>query len=120
MISYVSGLVVRFWAWLCSWYRRAEKPLGTVLAEELPDKLDRNVVYVLGEGKHRWFVALTCPCGCGNTLQVSLLPDSKPRWRLIEHADDGTVTVEPSIWREVGCRSHFFLRRGRIQWCDGR
>lgn len=117
MISYVIGLLVRLWVWLRSWFRRPERPLTTVLVEELPDRVDPKAVYLLGESKHRWFVALACPCGCGNTLQVSLLPNSTPRWRLIEHADDGTVTLEPSIWREIGCRSHFFLRRGRIQWC---
>lgn len=117
MISYAVSLVVRLWTWLSSPWRRTERPLRAVLIEELPDRLDPKVVYVLGEGKYRWFVALACPCGCGTTLQVSLLPDSKPRWRLIEHPEDGTVTLEPSIWREIGCRSHFFVRHGRIQWC---
>lgn len=120
MISYASALLMQLWVWVCSWFRRTKKPLNTVLVEELPDSLNPNVVYVLGQGKHRWFVALVCPCGCGKMLQVSLLAGSTPRWRLIEHADDGTVTLEPSVWREIGCRSHFFLRRGRIQWCDPR
>jgi hypothetical protein len=108
------------WVWLKSWFAHPAppaKPLKTIHAEELPEQLDPEAVYVLGEGKHRWFVAMVCPCGCKATLQMSLLPDAKPRWRLVEHTDDGTVTLQPSIWRKVDCQSHFFLRRGMIQWC---
>jgi hypothetical protein len=105
------------WAWIRSWFVRKPTPLRTVHLEELPDQLDPKAVYVLGEGKHRWFAAMLCPCGCGATVQVSLMPESRPRWRLIEHGADGTVSLDPSLWREGGCESHFFLRRGLIQWC---
>ncbi|MDM9644782.1 DUF6527 family protein [Rhizobium sp. S163] len=27
-------------------------------------------------------------------------------------------TLHPSVWRNSGCRSHFWVRRGRIAWCD--
>jgi hypothetical protein len=84
--------------------------------EELPEVLDPAVVYVLGEGKHLWFVAMICPCGCNSTLQMSLLADAIPRWTLIEHSD-GTISLQPSVWRTLGCRSHFFLRRGLVKWC---
>lgn len=30
---------------------------------------------------------------------------------------DGTVSIKPSGWRQKGCRSHFFLKRGQIEWC---
>ncbi len=79
-------------------------------------RLDSKDVYVLGEGTHLWFVAMTCPCGCKETLQMSLLHDAKPKWKMIEHGD-GTISLQPSIWRKVGCQSHFFLRHGLIQWC---
>ena len=32
---------------------------------------------------------------------------------------DGSVSLMPSVWRQKGCRSHFFLRHGRIDWCPG-
>lgn len=120
MIQRVTAALSRLWAWLRSWFIRPARPLKTVHAEELPDRLDPKAVYVLGEGNHRWFVTMICPCGCGATLQMSLLPDARPRWRLIEHSDDGTISLQPSVWRQVGCRSHFFLRRGLIQWCPDR
>ncbi len=74
-------------------------------------------VYVLGEKQYLWSVALLCPCGCGEALHMSLHDDSRPRWRIRDHRD-GTVTLFPSVWRTVGCRSHFFLRRGRVEWCS--
>jgi hypothetical protein len=119
MMKFITDLVMRIWLWLASWFKGAPKPLRTVHVEELPEVLHPNAVYVLGEGQHKWFVALRCPCGCGATVQVSLLPDAKPRWRLIEHADK-TVSLEPSVWGRMGCRSHFFLRRGVIEWCGQR
>lgn len=111
-------ILVEIGTWLRSWFVRPVRPLQTVYVEELPDLLDPKAVYILGQGRHLWFVALLCPCGCNEVLQVSLLPDAKPKWSLIEHADDGSITLQPSVWRKIGCRSHFFLRRGRVLWCS--
>ena len=99
-----------------SWFRQEPKPLTTIRLGELPDDLDPCAVYVLGEGAYLWFVVMRCPCGCGENLYMTLLPESNPRWQLTEHTN-GTISLQPSIWRKVGCRSHFFLRRGRIEWC---
>ena len=65
-----------------------------------------------------WHVALVCPCGCGATIALNVLPDASPRWRLYESADGPTLS--PSVWRTTGCRSHFILRRGGVIWCHGR
>jgi len=109
-------LLKKLWLWIVSLFSRKPRPLGTVRVEELPDRLDPRAVYLVGEGEHQWFVALICPCGCGETLHMSLLPDARPRWRARVN-ESGTVSLEPSVWRQVGCKSHFFLRHGFIQWC---
>lgn len=85
-------------------------------AEDLPDICDSYVLYIVGEGGHDWYAAFTCPCGCQETIQLNLQPDSRPLWRLHLHWN-GTVTVHPSINRIRGCRSHFWVRKGRVQWC---
>lgn len=106
------------WVWrtVVGWFGpRHERALKTVFVEELPDRLDTTTIYVAGENSHYWFVAMKCPCGCGETLHMSLLADARPQWSLIQHKD-GTVSLAPSVWRQVGCRSHFFLRQGRVQW----
>lgn len=84
--------------------------------EELPDELDRKSVYLVGENNHLWFAAMLCPCGCGSVLQMGLMAAQRPRWTVVEH-NDGTVSLHPSVWRIVGCKSHFWLRRGKINWC---
>ena len=85
--------------------------------QELPDAPIAGVLYVLGENGHLWSAALLCPCGCGDTIEVSLHQEGRPRWRLTEYGD-GKVSLSPSIWRTTGCRSHFILDRGLIQWCQ--
>ena len=110
-------IFIRFLRSLFSWFTRESKPLKTVRAQEIPDFLDPSSVYIVGEGEYLWFVVMICPCGCGNTLQMSLLSEAKPRWKLIEHKD-GTISLFPSVWRKIGCCSHFYLRSGYIVWCD--
>ncbi|WP_338341959.1 DUF6527 family protein [Shinella sp. WSC3-e] len=40
----------------------------------------------------------------------------KPRWDIAVDAK-GRPTLRPSVWRNTGCKSHFWLRSGRIVWC---
>lgn len=105
-----------FWAWLTRPFRRKPRPWGSVVVDDIPEAARPGVVYLVGEGGHLWFAAFVCPCGCGELVQLNLLPDARPRWSAERHPD-GTVTIAPSVWRVAGCRSHFFLRRGRVEWC---
>lgn len=87
-----------------------------VYADEVPESVGPHTIIAVGEGVHLWYAVFACPCGCGELVQLSLLPDERPRWRLTV---DGTVpTLSPSIWRRRGCRSHFFLRNGLVLWCS--
>ncbi|WP_246471270.1 DUF6527 family protein [Aminobacter carboxidus] len=58
---------------------------------------------------------MLCPCGCRRVLHMNLLADERPCWRLTRH-DDGTTTLHPSVWRKTDCGSHFWFRRGRVEW----
>ena len=84
-------------------------------AEEEPDDLAPMVVYAIGEGMHLWHLAMLCPCGCRARIQLNALPKDTPCWTLVAH--DGVPTLRPSVWRKVGCRSHFILRDGLVKWC---
>ena len=93
-----------------------ERPTKTVLVEgAFPPKLQPRTLYVLTEDGLPWQAALICPCGCRKTLELNLLPDEHPRWRA-STAHRGRSTLFPSVDRMVGCRSHFWLRNGRIVW----
>lgn len=58
---------------------------------------------------------IKCPDGCGDTLVINLDPRSGKAWSL--DARQGSLTLDPSVWREDGCRSHFILWRDHILWC---
>jgi hypothetical protein len=94
-------------------------PMRTIYTAEVPDEPLRQTVYLIGEERHLWIAALRCPCGCGELLQMSLMPEGHPRWQAVTHWN-GTTSLHPSVWRQKGCRSHFFLCRGRVIWCDKR
>src|SRR5690349_21506372 len=77
--------------------------------ELMPPELRERVLYV----SIRYATAVhLCACGCG--IRV-VTPISPPEWRLTWDGD--TVSLYPSIgnW-QFPCRSHYWIRRGRIVW----
>jgi len=101
------------------WLRGRPAPFRVERVLDVPEKLAAKTVYLIGEREHLWAAAFVCPCGCGEVIQLSLLADSRPSWSMRQDAD-GNVTLHPSVWRVRGCRSHFFLRRGLVEWVDSR
>jgi Family of unknown function (DUF6527) len=83
--------------------------------DDLPDEAVPGKLYLIGEGGRHWIAAMRCPCGCGETLEMNLLPDSKPVWKL--KVENMVPTLHPSVWRKDGCRAHYLLRNGRVIWC---
>lgn len=63
----------------------------------------------------KWAV-FRCPCGCGDKLSLSLVSNRRPSWRVTADCL-GRPTVSPSVWQRGGCHSHFWLRRGNVEWC---
>ena len=101
---------------LRSLLRRDVKPsFVTRIVSDVPERLDAGLIYLVGEDGHYWQVALNCPCGCHAVIHLNLVPPGPPLWgaRLYE---DGRLTISPSIWRSVGCYSHFWIRRGHLMW----
>lgn len=83
--------------------------------DEAPDVLEEEVVYLMGDSPKPWAASFLCPCGCGDTVSLSLIPTDRPRWRA-RIQRNGSITLSPSVWRTKGCKSHFFLHNGRIVW----
>ncbi len=90
--------------WIAAWFRRRPIPLTWERVEEMPDELATNTVYVAGQGDYNWFVAMICPCGCKETLFMNLQGNVRPKWTLTVHGNN-TVSLYPSVWRQVGCRT---------------
>lgn len=115
--------------WLFSWLRalwrsvaRAFAPprrieaLGTVMCAKPPsmEETKTGLIYVVhANGKDRWAV-FRCPCGCDDLVTLSLQDVHNPHWRLSGQAS--TPSLYPSVWRTEGCRSHFWVKGGRVQW----
>jgi hypothetical protein len=81
---------------------------------EIPDRLKARTLYLLG-APDPWSAALLCPCGCHDTIHISLLANESPSWRIYFNGRN-EPTLEPSIRRKHGCKSHFFIRNGRVVW----
>ena len=91
---------------------------GIQRVSEIPDRLKDRTLYVMGKPKP-WSVAFLCPCGCKETIHISLLENDSPSWSL-QIGPRNKLSLEPSIWRREGCRSHFFLSKGQVIWCQRR
>lgn len=114
-MSWLRRLALRFWRR----FRPGSAPYATALVEGLPEEPGPRTIYLAGAGGDPWAAALACPCGCGAVIRLNLLKDARPCWSVVEYRD-GIISIEPSVWRRKGCRSHFFFRRGRIEWCRSR
>jgi len=117
MIRFVSRLFNGVRRWLQTLAARFERPprVRLVRTDELPERLSPSHLYVVGERGEDWFAAMRCPCGCGATIELNLVPPGRPCWTLTVQPD-GTSTLSPSVWRQVDCRAHFFVKRGHIVW----
>lgn len=86
-----------------------------IVEGKFPKKILPRTLYVLTEDGMPWQAALMCPCGCRATLDLNLLPDERPQWSYSVN-QRGAPSLNPSVNRHVGCKSHFFLRGGHIIW----
>lgn len=111
----MKGVLYRYWLRVIDWVLGAPATYKAFSVEDAPEIPGRGAVYLVGDANAPWFAAMRCPCGCGRTLEMNLLPDDDPMWRVERHRDT-SITLHPSIWLKTGCLSHFFLRRGKIEW----
>ena len=77
---------------------------------------DRVLYCVHTQSTPRWAL-FRCPCNCGQVITLSLLAAHKPHWRILR-GPYGHPSLHPSIWRNTGCLSHFWIDDGQVIWCD--
>ena len=106
--------------WLRSTSRKHRKqiaPYRLVSTQEMPETPQVSEFYLLGQKKHPWAAAFLCPCGCEAMIQLNLLSEATPCWKVRKHLDS-SVSVSPSVNRITGCRSHFWIRKGIVKWAS--
>jgi len=111
-------MLTSFLKWLARWFgfRTEAERWKAIYSEDEPDQVSFGHVFVVGEQGHHWQAIMQCPCRCGARIQLCLLQGVRPSWR-VHVASNQCVTLRSSIWRTTGCRSHFFVRNGEIEWC---
>ncbi|MGB4950377.1 MAG: DUF6527 family protein [Rhizobiaceae bacterium] len=67
------------------------------------------------DGVDKW-ACFRCPCGCGETIKLSLSKNRRPRWTAISDWLKRPA-ISPSVRQTNECRCHFWIRQGRIDWC---
>lgn len=88
-----------------------------VRTNEIPEKLDPTLIYILNEGLMDEALYFKCPCNCDSNIELNLLKDSSPLWNYYI-TKQNQITISPSVWRNTGCRSHFFIRSGNVVWTN--
>lgn len=105
------------------WWRRLvavltpRRRLQVFEGDTLPARLPPLKLALAREDDEEWCIGMHCPCGCGQRLELMVLRGVKPRWDFRLNSK-GHVTLHPSVWLSTGCRSHFWLRDGKVIWCE--
>lgn len=120
-------LLVLIWTWIWGtlsglWGKLFVKPPTlrrvTIIEGDTPPDIIGDDNFVLArEDDEDWAIAFLCPCGCKDRLELALIPEVKPNWTLKMDAENHP-TLHPSVWRKTGCKAHFWVKEGKIVWCD--
>lgn len=79
------------------------------VVEFMPAQLEPGVLYV--SEKYRTAAHL-CACGCGEKVRTQL---GDLGWRLTKGRSGPTLYPSIGNWQKP-CRSHYFIRDGRVLW----
>jgi hypothetical protein len=80
-----------------------------------PDLLKDDIVYVVGKDPYVKWAYLKCPSKCGDIIMLSLIKANRPSW-VIKQDKIGRPTISPSIRKLDGCKSHFWIKKGKLIW----
>lgn len=103
---------LRWWHWLPwpSWRLVAI----VEAADQVPLRVPRNCVVLVGSRERPKWLAFDCPCRTGHRIMVNVDASHSPRWHLVS---EKSLTVWPSVdCRRPERRCHYFIKRGRVVW----
>jgi hypothetical protein len=105
--------------WLFIALRLIPRPAFTIArVADHPDpaamRADR--IYVVGGKGYAKWAYFRCPADPEEIIQLSLMPDRRPRWS-VDADVFGRVTIDPSVRQLEGTCAHFWIRKGRVDWC---
>ena len=101
---------------LRAFFKRS-KTHHSVIVEEMPGNLKPGILYIFDNAGYHWQMVMLCPCGCGDVLFINLVDTHNPYWKY--YLDNRSrITLRPSLHRKDRCRSHFFITKNKINWCN--
>ena len=116
--TYRDRLVYRTLSFLDRFRRRPSTRLATTRCATFPrsTSIEDNSLYLTQVGCLRKWASFRCPGNCGKIVRLRLASSETPHWTVTTDWL-GRATIAPSIRQLTTCRCHFWVRRGRIQWC---
>jgi hypothetical protein len=103
---------ISWWQWLPFWRWRVVGQVGS--ADEVPDRLPRNSVALVGDAHRTKWIVFDCPCRTGHRIMLNADTARWPHWTLNQPK---RLTISPSIdYRSNLRRCHYFIRGGRVEW----
>jgi hypothetical protein len=114
--------VLKVWlVWLLAALGFIAKPrflVRTSKTNPAKTQLSEADLVIVRSGDFLKWACLRCPCGCGEKISLSLQTNRRPLWRVTTDWL-GRPTAAPSVWQKTGCCSHFWIRKGAVDWCPG-
>lgn len=106
------GMKIAWWQWLPLWRWRI---IGAVeSADEVPVRLPRNAVVLVGDTSYAKWIIFDCPCRTGHRIMLNADAGRRPFWALNAAK---LATISPSIdYHGTDRRCHYFIRSGKIVW----
>ena len=107
---------------LRTWISRQPQPsisyqeVRDVVVPPTNEAVQFGVIYRVHRNNVPKWALFRCPCNCGAVITLSLQQAHRPRWSLRSTNDD-RPSLRPSIWRDTGCLSHFWIEDGRAYFC---
>jgi len=109
-------IIIFFKSLFQSFLDLCDKSYSVQYIEDPIDNPKKKILYIVGTVNDPWQAELLCPCGCKDKIVLPVNNSTKPHWSL-NITIKKTPSLSPSIWRTKGCKSHFFLKKGKIKWC---
>jgi Family of unknown function (DUF6527) len=103
---------ISWWQWFPFWRWRV---IGIAeSADEVPDRLPRNAVALVGDQNMAKWIVFDCPCRTGHRIMLNADVARRPFWKMNIREP---LTISPSVdYRGNQRRCHYFVRNGRIDW----
>ncbi len=84
------------------------------IVQDIPNNIEPVIIYIIKDGMVADTLVFKCPCGCGNVIHLNLLNDTSPCWRY--KIQKKKISISPSVRALKGCKSHFWITNGNVDW----